>query len=76
MPAMKRTTVYFDPVVFESVRSGAARAELSISAFINRTIRDVFEEEEEDQSIFEERRNEPNIPLEDFLADMKRRGKL
>lgn len=76
MPAMRRTTIYFDPVVYEALRVRAAEAETSISAYVNRAVRDAIDEDLADLAIIEERRNEPSIPFEEFVADMKRRGRL
>jgi hypothetical protein len=52
----------------------AAEAEVSISDYVNRAVLDAIDEDLADLATIEERRNEPSIPFEDFLADMKRRG--
>lgn len=72
----RRTTVFFDPVLYESLRLGAAEAGISISAFVNRAIRDALDEDAEDLEILEERSNEPTVDFETFVADMQRRGRL
>jgi hypothetical protein len=62
------------------LRAKAAEERISISEIVNAAVRRSLEEEERgdaaDLAIFEQRRNEPTIPFEDFVADMKRRGKL
>jgi hypothetical protein len=76
MPAMRRTTIYFEPVLYDELRVRAAECELSISDYVNRAVRDAIDEDLADLATLEERRNEPGIPFEDFVADMKRRGRL
>ena len=76
MPATKRATIYFDPALHDALRERAAEAETSISDIVNEVLRQALDEDEADHAIFEQRRAEPDIPFEDFLADMKRRGRL
>jgi Arc/MetJ-type ribon-helix-helix transcriptional regulator len=80
MPARKRATVYFEPALYDALRMKAAEERSSISEIVNAAVRQSLEEEERedaaDLAIFEQRRNEPTIPFEDFVADLKRRGKL
>ena len=73
---MRRTTIYFEPAVYEALRLRVAGAETSISAYVNRAVRDAIDEDIADLAMFEERRNEPSISFEEFVADMKRRGRL
>ena len=76
MPATSRATIYFEPVLYDALRVRAAESELSISDYVNRAVRDAIDEDLADLATLEERRNEPTIPFEDFVADMKRRGRL
>ncbi|MEA2341934.1 MAG: hypothetical protein QOF63_103 [Thermoanaerobaculia bacterium] len=79
MPATKRVPIYLDPVLHDVLRQKAAEAETSIADIVNEVVRQSladYEEEAEDLADLERRRAEPNIPLQDFLADMKRRGRL
>jgi hypothetical protein len=80
MPATKRATIYFDPALHDVLRAKAAEERISISEIVNAAVRQSLEEEEQedaaDLAIFEQRRNEPTIPFEDVVADMKRRGRL
>ena len=68
--------MYFEPVTYEALRVRASEAEVSISDYVNRAVLDAIDEDLYDLAIIEERRNEPGIPLEDVIADMKRRGRL
>jgi len=54
----------------------AAANDMSISEIVNRAVRDSLDEDAEDLAIFEERKNEPTRPYDEFVRDMKRRGKL
>jgi len=78
MPAAKRATIYFDPALHAALRERAAEAETSISEIVNEVLRNALDEDQEAEDLgdLERRRGEPNIPFEDFLADMKRRGRL
>jgi hypothetical protein len=76
MAEMKRATIYFEPALHRALRMQAAENDVSISEIVNRAVRDLLDEDAEDLAIAEERRNEPTIPFEDFVRDMKRRGRL
>jgi len=76
MPETKRATIYFDPALHRALRKTAAANDVSISEIVNRAVRDAIDEDAYDLAIFEERENEPTIPFEEFVQDMKRRGKL
>jgi hypothetical protein len=79
MPARKRATIYFEPVLHDVLRVKAAEADTSISDIVNEVVRRSlaeYEEEAEDLADLERRRAEPNIPFEEVVADLKRRGRL
>lgn len=79
MPATKRAPIYLDPALHDALREKAAEAQTSISNLVNAAVRQSLDEDEEDaadHAIFEQRKNEPTIPFEDVVADLKRRGKL
>ena len=78
MPATKRAPIYLDPVLHDVLRQKAAEADTSISEIVNEVVRQSLAdyEEAEDLADLERRRDEPNIPFDDFLANMKRRGRL
>ena len=76
MPETKRATIYFDPALHRALRMKAAANDTSISEIVNRVVRDSIDEDAYDLAIFEERKNEPTRPYEEFVRDMKRRGKL
>jgi hypothetical protein len=79
MPATKRDPIYLDPTLHDVLQQKAAEAEMSISDIVNEVVRQSladYEEEAEDRADLDRRRAEPDIPFEDFFADMKRRGRL
>ena len=80
MPPMeakpKRVTVYVDPYLHKALRLKAAETEQSYSALVNEALRQSLAEDAEDLALLDKRAKEPTIPFEDFVKDLKRRGKL
>ena len=74
--AMKRATVYFDSQLHRALRLKAAETERSMSDLVNDAVKLSLAEDAEDLPAFEERAQEPNLLFEDFLKDMRKRGKL
>lgn len=74
--AIKRATVYFDPQIHRALRLKAAETERSMSDLINNAVKVSLAEDAEDLAAFEERAHEPNLAFEDFLKDLRKRGKL
>lgn len=76
MSEAKRATVYFDPDVHKALRLKAAVTERSVSSMVNDAVRAALAEDAEDLSAFEERLREPTIDFDEFVASLRRRGKL
>jgi len=76
MPGMKRETIDFDPALYDALQERAIEADASISDVLNDMLRSALDEDAEDHAMFERRRNEPNVPFENVLGDMKRRGRI
>jgi len=72
----KRATVYFDPALHRALRLKAAETERSISDLVNEAVQLSLAEDAEDLAAFEDRVNEPNLPYEDVVKDLKQRGKI
>lgn len=72
----KRATVYFDPELHRALRVKAAETDRSMSDLVNEAVQLSLAEDAEDLAAFEERQNEPNLPFEDVVKDLKRRGKI
>ena len=72
----KRATVYFDPELHRALRVKAAETERSMSDLVNEAVQLSLAEDAEDLAAFEDRVNEPNLPYEKVVKDLKRRGKI
>jgi Arc/MetJ-type ribon-helix-helix transcriptional regulator len=73
----KRTTVYLDPVLHKALRLKAIDADKSVSEVINDAIRQALQEyaeDAEDLLAFEERKDEPLIPFDEFVKRLKEDG--
>ncbi len=76
MEASKRATVYFDPQIHQALRVKAAATDRSISEMVNHAVKLALAEDAEDLSAFNERKDEPSLSFESFVAGLKRRGRL
>jgi hypothetical protein len=54
----------------------AAETDQSISDLVNDAVRQALAEDAADLEAFRERAGEPTLRFEDFVADLKRRGRL
>jgi plasmid stability protein len=72
----KRATIYLDPQLHRALRIKAAETDHSISDLVNEAIRQSLTEDMEDLEAFKERSEEPNLPFEDVLKELKRSGKI
>ena len=72
----KRATVYFDPDIHRALRVKAAETDKSISELVNEAVKLRLAEDAEDLAAFVERAHESNLPFEDVLKDLKKRGKI
>jgi plasmid stability protein len=72
----KRATVYFDPELHRALRVKAAETERSMSDLVNEAVQLSLVEDAEDLEAFEDRANEPSLPYEDVVKDLRRRGKI
>ena len=74
--ATKRATVYLDSQIHRALRLKAAETERSISELVNDAVRTSLSEDADDLASFEARAGEPNLRFEDFVKDLKKRGKV
>lgn len=74
--AQKRATVYFDADLHRALRLKAAETDRSMSALVNEAVKLALAEDAEDFAAFEDRVAEPNLPFEDVVKDLRRRGKI
>jgi len=76
MAEAKRATVYFETDVHRALRLKAAETERSVSDLVNEAVRAQLAEDVDDLEAFKARKKEPAVRFEDFVRDMKRRGRL
>jgi hypothetical protein len=72
----KRATIYFDPALHKALRLKSAEAEQSMSDLVNEAVRMLLAEDAEDLAAIEARKEEPAVSFEDFVRELKDRGKL
>ena len=72
----KRATIYFDPELHRALRLKAAETERSVSELVNEAVKLALVEDAEDLNAFSERADERELPFEDLVKDLRRRGKI
>ena len=72
----KRATVYFEPEIHRALRLKAAETDRSVSDLVNEAVQLILAEDADDLAAFDDRVNEPNLPYEAVVKDLKRRGKI
>ncbi len=72
----KRTTIYLDPDLHKALKLKAVEKSVSISALINKAVRDSIIEDLEDNEAFAERVNEELISYDDMISRLKKDGRL
>jgi len=72
----KRTIVYPDPAIHRALRLKAAETDRTMSDLVNEAVKLSLAEDAEDLNAFDERASEPNLPFEDVVKELRRRGKI
>lgn len=70
----KRATVYFEPEIHRALRLKAAEIGRSMSDLVNEAVQLSLAEDADDLTAFDDRVNEPNLPYEAVVKDLKKRG--
>ena len=70
----KRATVYFESDIHRALRLKAAETERSVSDLVNEAVSQSLAEDAEDLAAIDNRVNEPNLPYETVVKDLKKRG--
>jgi hypothetical protein len=73
---LKRTTVYFDPLLHKALRIKSAETAVSISDLVNEAVKHVLSEDAEDLASFHEREKESLVSFEQVLKDLKKHGRI
>ncbi|HYX25318.1 MAG TPA: CopG family transcriptional regulator [Thermoanaerobaculia bacterium] len=76
MSEAKRATVYFDAEIHRALRLKAAANDRTVSDLVNDAVRLALVEDAEDIEAFEERASDPVLDFEEFVKDLRRRGKI
>lgn len=76
MTQTNRATVYLDTELHRALKIKAAETDTTVSDLVNAAVRASLSEDSADLEAFEARAAEPNLPFEQVLKDLKRRGKL
>jgi len=72
----KRATVYLDPEIHRALRVKAAETDRTMSDLVNEAIQLALAEDAEDLAAFDQRAMEPNLPFEDVVKELRKRGKI
>ncbi len=72
----RKATIYFDPNLHNALHLKSVRTSRSVSALVNDAIRFLLAEDAEDLAAFEERADEPLIPFEDVLKELRYNGRI
>ena len=72
----KRATVYLDPEIHRALRLKAAETDRTMSDLVNEAIQLALAEDAEDLAAFAQRDIEPNLPFEDVVKELRKRGKI
>ena len=72
----KRATVYLDPEIHRALRLKAAETDRTMSDLVNEAIQLALAEDAEDLAAFDQRSTEPNLPFEDVVKELRKRGKI
>ena len=72
----KRATIYFEPDLHKALRLKSAATGQSMSDMVNEAVRILLAEDAEDLAAIEARKEEPTVSFEDFVKDLKERGRL
>jgi hypothetical protein len=72
----KRATVYLEADIHRALRLKAAETDRSVSDLVNEAVKRSLAEDAEDLAAFELRLKEPDLPFEDVVKDLKKRGRL
>ena len=74
--SQKRATVYFDPALHRALRLKAAETDRSLSDLVNEAVKLSLAEDAEDLAAFDERADEPDLPFERVVKELRRSGKI
>jgi metal-responsive CopG/Arc/MetJ family transcriptional regulator len=74
--SVKRATIYLDEELHKALRMKTAVTSKTISELVNDAVRYSLAEDESDLSSYRERINEPTVSYEEFVKELKARGRI
>jgi hypothetical protein len=74
--SVKRATIYLDEELHKALRMKTAVTSKTISELVNDAVRYSLAEDEADLSAYRERINEPAVSYEQFVKELKKRGRI
>ncbi len=72
----KRSTIYFEPEIHKALRLKAVETDRTMSDLVNEAVQLALAEDAEDLAAFDQRAMEPNLPFEDVVKELRKRGKI
>jgi predicted DNA-binding protein len=72
----KRATVCLDPELHRALRVKAAETDRTMSDLVNEAIQLALAEDAEDLAAIDQRSMEPDLPFEDVVKELRKRGKI
>ena len=72
--AVKRATIYFDPVLHKALKLKSFETSRSLSELVNTAVREALAEDAEDLAAFDERADEPLISYDEMVKRLKKNG--
>jgi hypothetical protein len=74
--SVKRATIYLDEELHKALRMKTVVTSKTISELVNEAVRYSLAEDDSDLSAYRERINEPVISYEQFVRELKKRGRI
>ena len=72
----RRSTIYFEPEIHKALRLKAVETDRTMSDLVNEAVQLALAEDAEDLAAFDQRAMEPNLPFEDVVKELRKRGKI
>ncbi|HEX2770236.1 MAG TPA: CopG family transcriptional regulator [Geobacteraceae bacterium] len=73
---VKRATIYLDEELHMALRMKTVVTSKTISELVNEAVRYSLAEDDTDLSAYRERINEPAVSYEQFVRELKKRGRI
>lgn len=72
----QRSTVYFDPEIYQTLENRAASTQVSVSELIDEAVRLLINEEQRDTNAISSNADKEEISFESILHDLKEDGQI